>query len=163
MSKQQQPKRKPEKNVDEQVDLPADSLPQIDQSSIIPVPLSPLQRMCRVNALTGVLSDKAFTELVLSLKEGPYLLDVFARAIESELEEMFQGKDPKIKEGLASLIQSIDVAYAKAQAIAASPLQDVLERLCVNLGGSLQPAPTQPHPSAYPASGLRRGEGVGGF
>lgn len=100
--------------------------------------------------------------LVLSLPEGNFLLDVFARAIESELEAMFQG-DAKVKESLGNLVKSVDVAYAKVQAMANSPLQSVLERLCVNLGGSLQPDPSSSSVNNFIDSSSRRGEGIMGY
>ena len=124
-----------------------------------PQPLTALQRMRRVNALTGVLSNREFLELILSMPEGSYLMDVFARSIENELEGMFQG-DAKVKESLSSLVSAIDVAYAKVQAMANSPLQSVLDRLVTNLGGSTS-SPTSP--SASVPMGGRRGEGVMGF
>jgi hypothetical protein len=126
-------------------------------------------RMMRVNALTGILSDKAFVSLVKDRPEGEYLLDVFAKAIETELESMFQG-DTKTKESISVLLRSIDTAYAKMQAMAASPIQAVLDRLCTNLGGS-EAAEPRARQDAYNHSynhqaydgATRRGEGVSGF
>ena len=132
-----------------------------------PPPVTALQRMRRVNALTGALSNKEFTSFVTKMDEGEFLLQIFAEAVEDELETMFQGSD-KVRESMSTLIRSIDVSYAKVQAMASSPLQSVLESLLAKLGGSLQPqqasVPVQGQTfnnSSLEAS--RRGDGIMGF
>jgi hypothetical protein len=120
--------------------------------------INSLQKMRRVNALTGVLSNKKFIELVNEFEEGPFLLDVFARSIEAELERMFQ-TDEKLKESLSGLCKSVDIAYAKVQAMSNSPIQAILNRLFDNIvGNSMDHSESvhQPAPASY-SSDRRRG------
>jgi uncharacterized protein with beta-barrel porin domain len=127
----------------------------------VPPPvITAFQRIKKANALTGILSNKEFVKLVSSLEEGEYLLDIFAQAVESSLESMY-ANDKQTREKVSNLAGQIDVAYAKMQAMSASPIQAVLDRLLQNLGSApvSQPAPVQDYFANQPV----RGQGIMDF
>jgi uncharacterized protein YicC (UPF0701 family) len=146
-----------------QKDTP-DSSSESDQA----VPLTPFNRIRKANALTGILANKEFVKMVAAMEEGDYLLNVIAQAVDGALEGMFTNgtaADKQVKEKVSSLAGTVDVAYAKMQAMASSPIQTVLERLLQNLGASM-PTPAHPPQENYFADQSQqsgRGEGVMGF
>jgi len=129
-----------------------------------PIKITAFQKIKRVNALTSCLSNNNFLKAVESLEEGSFILEVFAKAIESELENMFQNNQKLEATNFPFLVKQIDTCYAKAQAIAASPVQQILERLMANLGGDPQQNQHQqqePMTNEGMDSPRRRGEQMG--
>jgi hypothetical protein len=136
-----------------------------DESNNEPQPIvTPFKRIMKANALTGILGNKEFVKLVKSLEEGEYLLEIFGKAVENELETLF-GSETKTRDKIIDLVGYIEMGYSKVRAIEQSAVLAVLERLMLNLSGQ-QPIQSQQTQQQRPYSEGQqpmRGEGIMGF
>lgn len=58
---------------------------------------SPIQRVKLANSLANVLDDKNFNELVHSMPNGEYILELFIKAAEDEIERIMTGESAPIE------------------------------------------------------------------
>lgn len=101
-----------------------------------PVPMTSLQKMRLVSALTGACRNDALLKAFASMEEGNVLLEIFAEAVNRKMEEMFTKSDKSDGAGVVPLAEKIDELYAKVSAISQSGAIQAIEVLARNIGGN---------------------------
>ena len=96
--------------------------------------------MAKVNALTSALSNPQLLAAFKNMPEGDFILEIFASAIEKELEKMFD-TNALANSGFTDL-------ETRVKALNESKLVAVLEALLTNLS-TTRPQVAQPQPTNY--------------
>lgn len=108
----------------------------------------------KVRILTNALTNKSICDAIS--KYDPYLWDIFEKAIEQEVEKLFNNTTDTV------LAEGINACHTKIMQITNSPIIQVLERLLHNLKPT--GVPQQQEQVAYTnQSGPRGANGISGF
>ena len=109
-------------------------LEKVERSAPVsnPMPMTSLQKMRLVSALTGACRNDALLKAFASMEEGSVLLEIFAEAVNRKMEEMFTKADKSDGAGVVPLAEKINELYAKVSAIDLSQIKNNKLKIKIN-------------------------------